>query len=141
MPASWSVSRHPDSALCDSSLRAYLAGLPRGHGPLAVHSDGGACYRTASWKALCEAAGAARSMSRKGCCPDNSRAEGFFGALKEEFFYGREWAGVTYEGFVSALDRYMRWYRDERLKAFRDEDGGVRYETISGRRRRLGLTV
>ncbi len=141
MPASWSVSRHPDSALCESSLRSYLRGLPEGHGPLAVHSDGGACYRTASWKALCEGAGAARSMSRKGCCPDNARAEGFFGALKEEFFYGREWAGVTYEGFASALDSYIRWYRDGRLKAFRGPDGRVRYETISGRRRRLGLTV
>ena len=141
MPVSWSISRHPDSELCDSSLRSYVEGLPRGHAPLVEHSDGGACYRTASWKAVCPGNGVERPVSRKGACPDNARAEGFFGALKNEFFYGREWAGATYEEFSSRLDAYLRWYRDGRLKAFRDEGGRVRYETISGRRRRLGLAV
>ena len=39
--------------------------------------------------------GVVRSMSRKGCSPDNSRAEGFFGRLKVEFFYGNDWEGVS----------------------------------------------
>ena len=28
-----------------------------------------------------------RSMSRKGCSPDNSMCEGFFGTIKNELFY------------------------------------------------------
>ena len=36
-------------------------------------------------------------MSAKGCSPDNAAAEGFFGRLKNELFYGRDWRGVGYE--------------------------------------------
>lgn len=56
-------------------------------------------------------------MSRKGCSPDNSRAEGFFGRLKVEFFYGRDWQDVSVEEFMGMLDAYLRWYRDERRKS------------------------
>lgn len=141
MPVAWSVSAHPDSALCDSSLAACLASLPAGRGGAVVHTDGGACYRSGSWKGLCERAGVTRSMSRKATCADNARAEGFFGTLKREFLYGVDWAGVTFGEFRGRLEAYLRWYRDGRLKAFRDGRGGVRYETIAGRRRRLGYAV
>ena len=56
-------------------------------------------------------------MSRKGCSPDNSRAEGFFGRLKVEFFYGRGWRGVSIEEFMEMLDGYLVWYRDKRRKS------------------------
>jgi transposase InsO family protein/transposase-like protein len=141
MPAAWSISAHPDSELCDSSLAAYLGSLPEGHGPLVAHTDGGSCHGTASWKALCAGAGVTRSMSRKATCADNARAEGFFGTLKREFLYGTDWAGVTFGEFRDRLDGYLRWYRDVRLKAFDDGKGGVRYETIAGRRRRLGYAI
>lgn len=138
-PASWSISTRPDSELAVSSLGRYLASLPGGRGPV-VHTDGGATYRSASWKAACEAAGVTRSMSRKAACPDNARAEGFFGTPREEFFLGRDWSGVGVEEFEAELDGYLRWYVDGRLKAFRD-GGATRYETIAGRRRRLGLAL
>lgn len=140
LPAAWSISRHPDSGLVDSSLRAYLAGLPAGSGPVVVHTDGGGVYRSASWKGVCAEAGAVRSMSRKGRCPDNARAEGFFGAVKEEFYYGRDWSRTSPDEFARELDAYLEWYADGRLKAF-DEGGGTAYDTIKGRRRRLGYAV
>ena len=34
-----------------------------------------------------------------------------------EFFYGRDWRGVTMEEFVGMLDGYMKWYHDERRKS------------------------
>ena len=71
---------------------------------------------------------------------NNARAEGFFGALKEEFYNGRDWSGCPPKRFVEELDAYIVWYRDERLKAF-DEDGRVVYDTISGRRKRLGYVA
>lgn len=79
-----------------------------------------------------------RSMSRKGRSPDNAACEGFFGNLKNEFFRGRDWRGVTQEQFIAMLDWWMRRYSTERLKAFR-EGGRTVYDTIDGRRRRLGL--
>lgn len=135
-PAAWSISAHPDKELCEGALRGYLEGLPEGSSPL-VHSDGGAVYRTASWKALCAAHGAGRSMSRKACCPDNARAEGFFGTVKEEFFYGRDWSGCTLRRFVEELGGYLAWYVGGRLKAF-GTPGGTVYDTIAHRREVLG---
>ena len=141
MPAAWSMSLHPDSALCDSSLRAYLEALPKGHAPVVGHTDGGCQYRAGSWKRICAENGVVRSMSRKGCCPDNARAEGFFGTLKEEFYNGRDWSAVPPERFMEELDGFMGWYRDERLKSFRDDAGKTVYDTITGRRRRLGYAA
>lgn len=139
-PVAWSVSEHPDSALVDSALLAYAGRLPEGHPPVTAHSDGGGTYRSRSWKRICGDNGLVRSMSRKGCCPDNARMEGFFGALKEELYNGRDWSRASPAEFAEELDAYMRWYRDERLKLF-EEDGRKVYDTISGRRRRLGYAA
>lgn len=139
LPASWEVSLHPDAALCTASLEGYLGGLPEGCSPT-VHTDGGGPYRSATWKALCGSRGAARSMSRPGRSGDNARAEGFFGVLKVEFFEGRDWSGVTFPEFRAELGAYMEWYARGRLKAFR-EGGRTVYDTIEGRRRRLGLAA
>ena len=138
-PVGFSVSAHPDGELCSSSLREALACLPAGSAPV-VHTDGGACYRTGRWKSALAAAGASRSMSRKGTCPDNARAEGFFGTLKQEFLYGREWAGVGREEFEGLLSGYMGWYVGRRPRRFR-EGGRARYETLAEHRRRLGYPV
>ena len=76
-----------------------------------------------------------RSMSRKGCSPDNARAEGFFGRLKVEFFYGQDWSGVTMEEFMGRLDAYLSWYRDRRLKS------NLGYMSPAQYRRSLGLAA
>ena len=135
-PIGWSISKHPDSKLAESSLKLACGHLREGEHPI-CHSDRGIHYRTASWKAICEANGVIRSMSRKGCSPDNAACEGFFGRLKNEFFHGRDWKGVTAEEFMEALDGWMRFYSKGRLKAFR-ENGKVVYDTIDSRRARLG---
>ena len=72
--------------------------------------------------------------------PDNAACEGFFGRLKVEFFHGRDWRGVSAERFAAELAEWIRWYREGRLKAF-DEGGRKVYDTIAGRRRRLGLAA
>ena len=57
-----------------------------------------------------------RSMSKKGCSPDNAACEGFFGRLKNEMFYGRSWKNTSIEHFIYELDRYLRWYNEKRIK-------------------------
>ena len=57
-----------------------------------------------------------RSMSKKGCSPDNSACEAFFGRLKNEFFYGRDWKTVTIDDFMKQLDDYIIWYNEKRIK-------------------------
>lgn len=51
----------------------------------------------------------------------------------------RAWSSYAGE-FERRLNAYLEWYRDGRLKAFR-EGGKTVYETIAGRRRRLGYEV
>ena len=44
------------------------------------------------------------------------------------------------QAIVRYLAEWIRWYREGRLKAF-DEGGRKVYDTIAGRRRRLGLAA
>ena len=122
-------------------LVGMLAGaVAAAGGGFTLHSDRGWHFRTPDWVRACGEAGVERSMSRKGHSPDNAACEGFFGRLKVEFFHGRDWRGVSAERFAAELAEWIRWYREGRLKAF-DEGGRKVYDTIAGRRRRLGLAA
>ena len=138
-PVGWAASTSPDAALTESSLEMACAQLGEGERP-ACHTDGGIQYWWPGWISICGRHGIARSMSRKARSPDNAAMEGFFGMLKNEFFYGRDWSGVTAERLISMIGGWMGHVRGGRLKAFR-EDGRWVYDTIDGRRRRLGYAV
>ena len=114
LPA-WSIGLHPTAELANSSLRAACATLAEGEHPV-EHSDRGGHYRWPGWISICEEFGLVRSMSKKGCSPDNSACEGLFGRLKNEFFYYRDWNGVTLDEFMAELDAYLRYYNEERTK-------------------------
>lgn len=59
-----------------------------------ARDDRGCHCQWLGWILICEEHGLVRrSMSRKGCSPDDSRMEGFFGRLEIEFLYGRDWSG------------------------------------------------
>lgn len=115
MVVSWSIGTSLDAGMVNSMLDSAIATLEAGDHPI-VHSDRGGHYRWPGWIERMEAAGLRRSMSKKGCSPDNAACEGFFGRLKNEFFYGRSWAGVSIEEFIRRLDHYLRWYNQERIK-------------------------
>lgn len=63
-----------------------------------------------------DTAGLTRSMSKKGCSPDNSACEGFFGRMKNEMFYGRIWTDVSIDDFIGQIASYINWYNTERIK-------------------------
>lgn len=114
-PVSWRIGRRPSKELSDGSLRDAIARKREGSCPI-IHSDRGVHYRIPSWIELCKEAGLARSMPRKGCCADNSACEGFFGRLKTEFYYGRDWRGVSASEFMARLDAFLRYYFERRIK-------------------------
>ena len=89
-------------------LDEAISTLAPGERPV-VHSDRGCHYRWPGWLQRLEAADLTRSMSRKGCTPDNAACEAFFGRLKIEFFYARQWTGTMMEQFIAELDAYIRW--------------------------------
>ena len=55
-----------------------------------------------------------QSMSRKGNCYDNSVMESFFGLLKQEIYYGVVY--YSYEELKSEIERYIKYYNNERIK-------------------------
>ena len=112
---SWRIGRRPDAALANGSLEDACGTLAPGQRPV-CHSDRGCHYRWPGWIGICEGNGLVRSMSRKGCSPDNSACEGFFGRLKNEFFYHRDWDGVTVDSFMELLNEYIVFYNERRKK-------------------------
>ena len=55
-------------------------------------------------------------MSAKFCSPDNAAAKGFFGRLKQEFYHNQDYQDDSIDEFIDALEAYLVWYRDERIK-------------------------
>lgn len=132
MPVAWNISTKPDAALVNIMLDRAIKTLPPGAHPI-VHSDRGCHYRWPEWIERMENAGLIRSMSRKGCSPDNSACEGFFGRMKNEMFYGRTWQNVSITEFIQEIENYMNWYKDRRIKV---SLGGM---SLTEYRKSLGL--
>ena len=134
MVVSWTLSRSPNADMANRMLLDAVATLRDGEHPI-IHSDRGCHYRWDEWIRICEEHGLVRSMSAKGCSPDNAAAEGFFGRLKNELFYGRDWRGVGYEEFRERLAAYLTHYNETRIKKSLDWMSPVQY------RRSLGLAA
>ena len=114
-PISWSIRRNPTAELVNSSLKKALKKRKAGEKTV-IHSDRGVHYRWKEWVDICDDAGLIRSMSAKGCSPDNSACEGFFGTLKNEFFHYRNWKNVDAEEFMKRMDEYLTYFCESRIK-------------------------
>jgi len=133
LPA-WRISTTPDSHLVNGMLDDAIGNLSDNEHPL-IHTDRGCHYRWPGWISRMNNAGLQRSMSRKGCSPDNSACEGFFGRLKNEMFYNRNWSGVTIKQFIAILNEYLSWYNQTRIKTSLGNMSPLEY------RRSLGLVA
>lgn len=134
MPVAWSIGTSPTAELTNSMLRAAISVLGLEDKPV-VHSDRGCHYRWPEWISIMDEAGLKRSMSKKGCSPDNAACEGFFGHLKTEMFYTRNWDETSIEDFTCEINRYMNWYRTDRIKLSLGGLSPLNY------RRRMGVSV
>ena len=134
MPVKWTIGTSPNAKLANTMLRDAISTLSPNEKPI-VHSDRGCHYRWPEWIEIIESAGLTRSMSKKGCSPDNSACEGFFGHLKTEMFYGRNWDEYTLTEFIKEVDAYMHWYCKDRIKTTLGGISPLEY------RRRIGVAV
>ena len=115
MVVSWKIGTTPDSILVNKMLETAISTLSPSDHPI-VHTDRGCHYRWPGWIERMDTAGLTRSMSKKGCSPDNAACEGFFGRLKNEMFYGRSWIDVSMEAFIDEINSYINWYNTKRIK-------------------------
>lgn len=116
MPVKWTIGTSPNAELANTMLRDAIATLAPAEKPI-VHSDRGCHYRWPEWISIMTEAGLTRSMSKKGCSPDNSACEGFFGHLKTELFYGRNWDDYSIDDFIQEVENYIHWYCSDRIKS------------------------
>ncbi len=135
MVISWSIGTRPDADLVNTMLDAAIDKVADSNDRPVVHSDRGAHYRWPGWLTRMHDAKLTRSMSRKGCSPDNAACEGFFGRLKTELFYPRDWQATTIEQFIQVIDSYIRWYNEKRIKISLGSLSPLEY------RESLGLTA
>lgn len=134
MLPTWKIGIVPDASLVNSMLDDAISTLNDNAHPL-VHTDRGCHYRWPGWISKMENAGLQRSMSKKGCSPDNSACEGLFGRLKNEMFYNRSWTGVSIKQFIEILNNYLIWYNEERIKVSLGNMSPLEY------RRSLGIVA
>jgi transposase InsO family protein len=113
---SWTIGTRPDAELVNTMLDAAIEAVAEFENRPVIHSDRGAHYRWPGWLSRMHNAKLIRSMSRKGCSPDNAACEGFFGRLKTELFYPRNWQETTIEEFIQIVDSYIHWYNEKRIK-------------------------
>ena len=78
------------------------------------HSDQGWAYQMKSYTRKLKESKIYQSMSKKGNCLDNSIMENFFGIMKQEMYYGRNY--YSYEELVEEIDNYIKYYNEERIK-------------------------
>lgn len=114
LPA-WNISKVPDAHLVNRMLDHARYRLKKEEHPV-IHTDRGCHYRWPGWISRMAESGLKRSMSKKGCSPDNSACEGFFGRLKNEMFYNRSWTKISIEQFITILNNYLIWYNETRIK-------------------------
>ncbi len=79
-----------------------------------LHSDQGWQYQNKQYQKSLKEHNIIQSMSRKGNCLDNCIVEGFFGKLKNEFYYGVEFKSI--EEFIIKLNEYIEYYNYKRIK-------------------------
>ena len=83
---------------------------------LILHSDMGWQYQNEAYQKRLKEKGIVQSMSRKGNCIDNCIMESFFGTLKNEMFYGHESEFKTFKDLYVAIQKYINYYNNERIK-------------------------
>ncbi|WP_369792394.1 IS3 family transposase [Lysinibacillus sp. BF-4] len=110
----YTIGSRPTYSLVSEMLEKALERLPEEH-QLLMHSDQGWHYQMKQYRYALESRGIVQSMSRKGNCYDNSVIENFFGIMKSEFLYLKEFESV--EHFKKELENYIHYYNTKRMKA------------------------
>lgn len=82
---------------------------------LIFHSDQGWQYQHRFYQKKLSDKGIVQSMSRKGNCLDNSVMENFFGLLKSELLYLRDFSSM--DEFKEELVKYIDYYNNVRIKS------------------------
>jgi len=121
---SYRISHRPKLNMVTDMLADAFSKIPDGSG-MVLHSDQGWHYRTPTYIAMLQEKGIRQSMSRKGNCLDNAVMENFFGCMKSELLYLKQFPSV--EAFIKELHAYIDYYNHQRIKSLLRDLSPVEY--------------
>ena len=110
---SYDLSERPNFNQILSMLRKSFEKIPN-QTNLILHSDQGWQYQMKQYQSLLKQKGIKQSMSRKGNCLDNAIIENFFGIVKSELFYLKEYTSINQ--LKHEIIEYIDYYNNERIK-------------------------
>jgi len=105
----WSMSSVQDTQLVINAVHMALWKRDRFDEPVILHSDRGSQYTSQKYQQFLEQKNLICSMSAVGHCGDNAAAEGFFGMLKRERVYRRNYRTHA-EARLDIFDYIERFY-------------------------------
>ncbi len=111
---SYTISRSPVLKQVMDMLDKAFSKIPDDTN-LILHSDQGWQYQHKMYQKRLKEKGIRQSMSRKGNCLDNAVMENFFGLLKSELLYLREFSSM--DEFKNELIKYIDYYNNKRIKS------------------------
>ena len=112
---SFGIAKHPSANNVMSALNEAIKITSDCPYRRTFHSDQGWAYQIKAYTHRLKEERIFQSMSRKGNCYDNSVMENFFGILKQEMYYGVIY--YSYEELKSAIEKYIKYYNEKRIKA------------------------
>ena len=99
----------------DLVFRTYELAVSKNPGATPIlHSDRGFQYTSKVFQAKLKEANITQSMSRVGRCIDNGPTEGFWGIIKSEMYYLKNFH--SHEELKEAIENYINFYNNERLQ-------------------------
>jgi putative transposase len=110
----YTIASRPTYSLVSEMLETAFERLSK-EDSLLMHSDQGWHYQMKPYQHALKKRGITQSMSRKGNCYDNSVMENFFGIMKSEFLYLKEFESIMH--FKQELSRYIDYYNHKRIKS------------------------
>lgn len=126
---SYRISKQPNGEVIMSGLKEAIDKTNDCKYRRTFHSDQGWAYQMKSYSKMLKDNRIFQSMSRKGNCFDNSPMENFFGILKQEMYYGEVYC--SYEELKTAIEKYIKYYNEKRIKAKLGWCSPVQYRTIN----------
>ena len=112
---SYDISENADYAQIRRMLQSLVANHGRHLRGAILHSDQGWQYQMPRYQAFLKENGIRQSMSRKGNCLDNAPTENFFGRMKTELYYDKEFSYHSLQHLKLAISEYIEYYNNERI--------------------------
>ena len=104
---SYDISENADYAQIRRMLQSLVANHGRHLRGAILHSDQGWQYQMPRYQAFLKENGIHQSMSRKGNCLDNAPTENFFGRMKTELYYDKEFSHHSLQQLKLAMSEYI----------------------------------